>query len=772
MEKFTLYLNGLDCAHCAEKIRSEAEKLPGVEKAEMNFMAKKLNVTLSPDIAKDLVYDNVISLVKNTEPDVTPAEINALKPKNRVRLVLEGLDCPDCAEKIRSYAENMNSVERAEMNFLTKQLSLELKQQADESRVVFTLENFIKAIEPDVKVTKADKAEKIKADDEKAVSPVIIARLGVTAALFIAGLILRDTPLGLWIFLAAYAVIGLDIVMKAAANILKGRAMDECFLMTIATVGAFIIGEYPEGVAVMFLYQLGEMFQSYAVRRSRRSISQLMDIRPDSASLKRDGEVTVCHPDEISVGDTIIIKPGEKIPLDAEIIYGSTTIDNSALTGESVPVKAEVGTAILSGGVNLSGLIEARVTKKYGESTAAKILELVENSAAKKAKTENFITRFAKIYTPCVVTAAVILAAVPMLIKGGFSSEWLYRALSFLVVSCPCALVISVPLSFFGGIGGASARGILVKGGSCLEALAKCERVVFDKTGTLTTGTFDVTEISAVNISENELLKLAAYAESASNHPVAQSILNRYGNEAPTEISAAEIAGKGVKAEYDGKIILAGSIKLMKENGIDNVSEVTGAGTIVYVAYDKKYAGYIRISDTIKKDAPSAVERMKKSGIETVMLTGDRKEAAEIIAKETGVDRFEAELLPQNKVESLERLMNDGKITAFTGDGINDAPVLMRADVGIAMGGIGSDAAIEAADVVLMTDEPSKINEAIGIAKKTTGIVKQNIVFSLGVKGVILVLTALGVTTMWIAVFGDVGVAVIAVLNAMRARKN
>ncbi|MBQ2824234.1 MAG: cadmium-translocating P-type ATPase [Oscillospiraceae bacterium] len=774
MEKIVLQLNGLDCAHCAEKIRDAVEKLVGIEKAEMNFMSKKLYVTAAPDIKKDLVYDNIIGTIKNIEPDVEPVELGAKPAAGTVLLILEGLDCAECGEKIRSYAEAMNSVEKAELNFLTKKLTLVTAPSADEKRVIFTLENFIRAIEPDVKVISGQAALDYKAErpaEENEISRLMTARLAVTAVLFAVGLILREGPYAMWIFLAAYAVIGTEIVAKAAANILKGRAMDECFLMTVATVGAFIIGEYPEGVAVMFLYQLGEMFQSFAVRRSRKSISQLMDIRPDSANVKNHDEIVTCHPEAVSVDDIIVIKPGEKVPLDAEIISGSTTVDSSALTGESVPVKAEKGDVVLSGSVNVSGLIEARVIKEYGESTAAKILELVENSAAKKAKTENFITRFAKVYTPCVVGAAVLLAVVPMIIEGGFSSEWLYKALSFLVVSCPCALVISVPLSFFGGIGGASAKGILVKGGSSLETLAKCRRVVFDKTGTLTTGTFSVTEISAVNMSEDELLKLAAYAESVSNHPVAQSVMKRWGKEVPSDISAEEIAGKGVKAEVSGKVILAGSVKLMDENGIRDVPSVKGAGTVVYVACDGVYAGYIRISDTVKKDSAAAVGQLKKSGIETVMLTGDRKEAAEAIASEMGVDSFKAELLPGDKVTELEKLMADGKITAFTGDGINDAPVLMRSDVGIAMGGIGSDAAIEAADVVLMTDEPSKINEAIKIAKKTKSIVTQNIVFSLGVKGIILILTALGFTTMWIAVFGDVGVAVIAVLNAMRARK-
>ena len=429
------------------------------------------------------------------------------------------------------------------------------------------------------------------------------------------------------------------------------------------------------------------------------------------------------------------------------MISGSTTIDASALTGESVPVNAEIGSVLLSGSVNLTGLVEAKVTKAYGDSTVSKILELVENSAAKKAKTENFITRFAKIYTPCVVIAAVLLAVIPMIIQGGYSSEWLYKALSFLVVSCPCALVISVPMSFFGGIGGASKRGILVKGGACFENLAKCRRIVFDKTGTLTTGTFSVTEISPLNTDETRLLELAAYAESTSNHPAAQSVMKRYGKSVEADISSEEIAGKGVKAVFNGKTVLAGNEKLMDEYNVRNVADVKKEGTVIHIAENGEYRGYIRISDSIKPDSAKAVSDMKKSG----------------------VDRFIAELLPDGKVSELEKLMSDGIITAFAGDGINDAPVLMRSDVGIAMGALGSDAAIEAADVVLMTDEPSKINEAIAISKRTNSIVRQNIVFALGVKLLILILTALGYTSMAVAIFGDVGVAMLAILNAMRA---
>ena len=627
-----IYLEGLDCAHCGEKIRSKAESHRLVRKAELNFMAKKLLLELEDNAERSEAFEAVSRVIKEIEPDVIPSEISNAPSSDKAVLVLEGLDCANCAEKIRSFAENLNGVKKAEMNFMAKKLTLELSPSANRSRIIETVTAQINALEPDVNVI-TDGNTKPAPKEEKLLPVMTIARLAAAVLLFITGMLLRESAYALWIFLAAYAVAGTDIVIKAVTNILKGRAFDECFLMTIATLGAFFIGEYPEGVMVMLLYQLGEMFQGYAVRRSRKSIASLMDIRPDSANVRRGNGVVTCSPDEVSVGEIIIVKAGERIPLDCEIISGITTVDTSALTGESVPVNAEAGSALLSGSVNLTGLVEARVTKSYNESTVSKILELVENSAAKKARTENFITRFAKVYTPCVVIAAVLLAAVPMIIEGGFSSEWLYKALSFLVVSCPCALVISVPLSFFGGIGGASRCGILVKGGSCFENLAKCRRIVFDKTGTLTTGTFEVTEISPVSVSEDELLTLAANAESTSNHPAARAVLERYGKDVPSGISAEEIAGKGVKAVCGGRIVLAGNEKLMRENGVDSFASVKSEGTVIHVAENGTYKGYIRISDSIKPDSAQAVSDMKQAGIETVMLTGDRREAAEIAAK-------------------------------------------------------------------------------------------------------------------------------------------
>ena len=601
------------------------------------------------------------------------------------------------------------------------------------------------------------------------------------AVLFLAAELIGQSGLlkGIWTlfpFLAAFLVVGCDVVMKAFRNMLRGQVFDENFLMSIATVGAFFTGSYGEGVAVMLFYQVGELFQSYAVAKSRRSISDLMNIRPDYANVERDGEVSSVDPEEVSIGEVILVKAGEKIPLDGEIVEGSSMLDTSALTGESLPREAEAGMEVLSGCVNMSGVLRIRVTKPFGESTVARILDLVENAGSKKSKSENFITKFARYYTPFVVIAAVLLAVIPPLATGGNFAEWIHRALIFLVISCPCALVISIPLSFFGGIGGASREGILVKGSNYLEALSQAEIVVFDKTGTLTKGSFSVAETEAVGRSKEELLELAAYAEMYSNHPISLSLREAYRKELDRSRveHAEEIAGYGVRAEVDGITVYAGNEKLMKRQGIEYAVPFR-AGTVVHVAADGQYAGYIRIADEIKPDAKKAVEQLKANRVKkTVMLTGDNQETAKAVAEELGIDEVRAQLLPGDKVEKLEELLNQvspkGKLV-FVGDGMNDAPVLSRADIGIAMGALGSDAAIEAADVVIMTDEPSKIAQAIKISRRTLGIVKQNIVFALGVKGFFLILGACGAANMWEAVFADVGVSVIAILNAMRALK-
>lgn len=605
----------------------------------------------------------------------------------------------------------------------------------------------------------------------------LLVRIIVAAVLFAAGGLLHlEGWAELGVYLVCYAVIGWDIVWKAITNILHGQVFDENFLMTIATVGALILGEHSEGVAVMLFYQVGEWFQSYAVSKSRRSITSLMDIRPDYANIEKDGKLIQVDPEDVKIGDTIIVKPGERVPLDGKIIKGSSTLDTSALTGESMPREVEAGMEVISGCINQTGILTIQTTKEFGESTVAKILDLVENASDKKGRMENFITRFARYYTPVVVFAALALAVLPPLVTGQAFSIWIYRALTFLVISCPCALVISIPLSFFGGIGGASKIGVLVKGSNYLEALAYTETVVFDKTGTLTKGSFAVTEIQANGITDEELLELAAYAEDYSNHPISLSIQKAYGkkidNSRITDVQ--EIAGHGVQAVIDGMTVLAGNAKLMEREHIPYTAS-NAIGTVVYVAFDGRYAGCIVIADEIKADAPAAIKTLKAAGIrQTVMLTGDADAVGQDVARRLGLDRAYTELLPADKVDRVEELLaqkSDKGMLAFVGDGINDAPVLARADVGIAMGALGSDAAIEAADVVLMTDEPSKIAAIMQIARKTIRISNENIVFALGVKFLVLILGAVGRANMWAAVFADVGVSVIAILNAIRAMR-
>lgn len=576
------------------------------------------------------------------------------------------------------------------------------------------------------------------------------------------------------IYMISYFIVGLEIVSEALRNITRGKIFDENFLMTVATIGAFAIGEFPEAVAVMLFYQVGELFQSYAVDKSRKSISSLMDIRPDFANVERDGKVEKIEPDEVKIGEDIVVKPGEKIPLDGYIIEGTTSLDTKALTGETLPKEVSEGEEVLSSCINLNGVIKIRVTKEYGESTVSKILDLVENASSKKSKSENFITKFAKYYTPVVVIVAIILAILPpLMIPNASFSDWLYRALSFLVVSCPCALVISIPLSFFGGIGGASKMGVLIKGSNYLEQLANTEIVVFDKTGTLTEGVFEVQKIETVGIDKEELLKITAYAENYSNHPISLSIKNAYRREINEKqiTKTEELSGLGIIAQVEEKEVLVGNEKLMQERQI-NFTKCNEIGTILYVAIDGKYVGYFVIADKIKEDSEKAIQDLKKNHIkQTVMLTGDKKEIGENVAKELALDKVYTELLPAGKVEKVEELLKEksekGKLV-FVGDGINDAPVLAISDIGIAMGALGSDAAIETADVVLMTDEPSKIVSVIQLAKRTMKIVKQNIVFAIFIKVLVLILSAFGISTMWEAVFADVGVSIIAIVNALR----
>lgn len=588
-----------------------------------------------------------------------------------------------------------------------------------------------------------------------------------------------SAPVNFAVFLVPYLVIGWDIVYKAVRGIVNGQVFDENFLMTIATFGAFGVGEYSEAVAVMLFYQVGELFQSYAVSRSRQSIADLMDICPEYANLEKDGELVQTDPDDVEIGDIIVIKPGERVPLDGTVISGESMVDTSALTGESVPRRVETGSEIISGCINESGVLRVEVTKEFDDSTVARILELVENASSKKAQVENFITRFARYYTPAVVAAAALLAVVPPLALGAGFGLWIQRACIFLVISCPCALVISVPLSFFGGIGAASRNGVLVKGSNYLEALAQMDTIVFDKTGTLTKGEFKVTEIRPSGMSGEELLRLAALAEHYSNHPISLSIRDAYekagGRMNLSSIGKnEEISGHGVRTEIDGSVVLAGNGRLMEAERIA-YEPCESIGTVVYLARDGVFAGTIVISDTVKEYAAQAIRDLKQAGVKrTVMLTGDRKAVGEAVAEKLGLDEVFTELLPADKVEQVERLLDgqaEGRKLAFVGDGINDAPVLTRADIGIAMGSMGSDAAIEAADVVLMDDDPARISVVVRISRKTLSIVKQNIVFALGVKALVLGLGAFGIANMWEAVFADVGVSVIAILNAMRALK-
>lgn len=603
--------------------------------------------------------------------------------------------------------------------------------------------------------------------------PLII----ISAVIFVAAILIHSSIacLGLVLFIASYLIAGGNVLYKAVRNILHGKVFDENFLMTIATIGALCIGKYTEAVAVMLFYQVGELFQSYAVAKSRKSISELMDIRPDHANVKRGESITTVDPSEVEIGETIIIKVGEKVPLDGEVIDGTSSLDTSALTGESVPREVSAGNEILSGCINLNGVLTVKVTKGFEESTVSKILDLVENASSKKSKSENFITKFARVYTPIVVVIALALAVVPTLIlPDAVFSDWLYRALTFLVVSCPCALVISIPLSFFGGLGGASRRGVLIKGSNYLESLAKTEIMVFDKTGTLTEGVFDVQKIHSVSITEDELLELAAYAENFSTHPISMSLKRCYEKDIDSSQveNVKEIAGHGVTADVKGRAVAVGNSKLMDELGVSHLSDEI-LGTTLHVAVDGEYAGYIIISDRLKSDATEAVTKLKSKHVKKIaMLTGDSEFVGTRIARQLNIDEVYAELLPADKVEKVEELMKQKSakgVLTFVGDGINDAPVLARADIGVAMGGMGSDAAIEAADVVIMTDEPSKLVDAITISKRTLKIVYQNIAFALTVKLAVLILAALGLANMWEAIFADVGVTIIAILNSFRA---
>lgn len=787
MSKKEIILGGLNCAHCAEVINEKVSKLEEIEYCNLNFINKKLTLEIACDsnIDEDLVIKKVIKMINDIEPGLDIKVLRDEKINNKkVEIALGGLNCAHCGEEIGNKVSKLDNVIQSNLNFISKKLTFEVAKNVDEKLVTEEIIKIINDTEPglDIKVSFSDTKTKKENKEEVEISNKgDLIKLIIGSIMYIFGIFQTATgfesKFANIVFLMVYLIVGYDVLLKALKNASKGRVFDENFLMSIATVGAVIIGEVPEAVGVMLFYKIGEYLQDIAVGKSRKSITSLMQIRPDSANLKVGSEIKVVSPEEVSIGDIIVVKPGEKIPLDGVVVDGFSMVDTSALTGESVLREIGVGESALSGFINKNALLTIEVTKEFGESTVSKILDLVENASSKKSKTENFISKFAKYYTPFVLISAMVIAFIPpLVVPNAEFLDWFYRGLVFLVVSCPCALVLSIPLSFFSGIGNSSKHGILIKGSNYLEALKNVDTVVFDKTGTLTKGVFKVTKVSPVGISEEELIEYAAYAEANSNHPIAKSIVNYYKESIDLEKITyfEEIAAHGIKVKYNDLHILAGNDKLMSSENI-LYFPTDDIGTVVYIAVNGAYRGYIVISDEIKEDSKEAIKNLKLSGVkEVVMLTGDNEKVANKIANELGIDKVYSNLLPNEKVDRLEDIFKEKlpkEKVAFVGDGINDAPVLARADVGIAMGALGSDAAIEAADVVLMTDEPSKIAKAIEISRKTNKIVWQNIVFALGVKVIVLILSAGGVATMWEAIFADVGVALIAVLNAMRVMK-
>ena len=809
--KKDLILGGLTCAHCAEEIGKGVRKIDGIVDSNMNFVNKKLTVLFDSTYNEEEVIKAIIKKIDSIEPglDIQVVEkkirkvaTNKPNPNKKKELILGGLTCAHCAEEIGNAVSKMEGIKNSNLNFVNKKLSFEIDSNKDEAVLIKAIIAKIDSIEPGLDIQVNDdkkhlidlnsnrvttqkvktqqtvkenkKKAKFSLNDEKAKLFKIIIGALVFIFAFYQEATGHENQYSLFIFLASYVIVGGDVLYKAFRNITRGRIFDENFLITVATIGAIIIGESSEAVGVMLFYKIGEYLQELAVGKSRKSISELMQIRPDVANLKVGNGVEVVDPEDVEIGDYIVVKPGEKVPLDGVIVEGNSMVDTSALTGESVLRTVKKGDELLSGFINKNALLTVQVTKDFSESTVSKILDMVENASSKKSKTENFISVFSRYYTPVVVTLAALLSILPpLLIEGALFSDWLHRGLIFLVVSCPCALVLSIPLSYFSGIGVASKNGILIKGSNYLEALRYVDTVVFDKTGTLTEGVFDVVNLKAIGVSEDELMKFASIAEANSNHPIAKSILKYYNKQVDLNKidEYEEIAAHGIKVKYENNIILAGNEKLMKVNNI-KIEKNTDIGTVVYVAVNNKFIGYIVIADKIKKDSEEAIKGIKEQGIkQTVMLTGDNKDVAQSVAEKLKLDKVFSNLLPNEKVDRIEELYvgrNEKEKIAFVGDGINDAPVLARVDVGIAMGGLGSDAAIEAADIVIMTDEPSKIAKGIKISKKTYKIVWQNIIFALGIKIIVMVFGAMGMASMWEAVFADVGVAILAVLNAMR----
>lgn len=763
-------LPNLDCAHCAAKIEGAVQELDEVVSAHMDFVQKRMDVMSIGDAVA--LEGTIAALADRIEPGVI---VRLQQPTQT--FTIEGLHCAHCAGKIEDALNDASFIQSAELDFVNKRLMVK-SGTAPESLLAF-IQSTADRIEDGVTFHPAKREAKAalsaaRLRDGLAARKDELFVLIAAALLFVAGFLVGDGEwLSMLIFLAAYIVVGGKIVIQAVRGVVNRQFFNEQVLMVVASIGAFGIGAWEEAVAVMLFYRTGELAQDLAVDRSRQSISSLMDIRPEFATLQVGDEWHEVAPEDVGIDDIILVRPGEKIPLDGIVIDGESQLDTAALTGESVPRIVHSGEEALSGSINLTGVLTMRVVSRYADSTVAKILELVEHASARKAKMERFVTRFARVYTPAVVAAAVALATLPtLLIPGAEFQTWLYRALLFLVCSCPCALVISIPLSFFGGIGGASKAAILIKGANYLEALAEVKTVVFDKTGTLTHGTFRVVKVAPANgVARDELLACAAALETHSTHPIARSVCEAY-HEPLAEVSdVTEVAGRGLRGTLDGQELLVGNARLLTEAGVAMVP-AEDVGSVVYVARNGDYIGYLLVADEVKEDSFVAVRALKELGItRTILLSGDRKSTAEAIGEKLGLDEVQSELLPGDKVSALEAIQEEtekGRV-AYVGDGLNDAPVLARADVGIAMGGVGSDAAIEAADVVLMTDEPSKTAQAIRIARRTRVIVWENVIFALGVKAVVLFLGAIGIATMWAAVFADVGVAFLAILNAMRA---
>lgn len=692
-------------------------------------------------------------------------------------LGLEGLNCANCASKIEKLTNEIDGVDNATLDFVTKRLRVNIVEENRSKGIIEEIKNIVKRLEPDVKVIEKGHDHQHSHDhDHGDIGKKDIIKIIISGILFVIPWLFKlDGTSRFTIYLASYIIIGSEIIIRAIKNLFAGQPFDENFLMTVATLGAFAIGEYPEGVAVMLFYQVGEFFQGLAVNHSRKSISSLVDIRPDYANLEKNEEIVIVNPKDVHIGDYIIVKPGEKVPLDGVVVQGKSSVDTSNITGESVPRTINIGDMVLSGFVNREGLLKVEVKKEFQDSTVSKILDLVENASSKKAPTENFITKFARYYTPVVVFTALAIGLIPPLFLGYDISDWAYRAFVFLVISCPCALVISIPLGFFGGIGGASKVGVLIKGGNYLEGLNEVDTIVFDKTGTITKGTFKVTEVDGFGeTTADEIIELAALGESYSNHPIGKSIVDAYGKEIDKNriTNYREIAGKGTQSDIDGNKILIGNKKIFEDNNI-KVEEKESIGTIVYVGRNGAHIGTIVVSDELKENVINDIKNIKSEGIkETIMLSGDKEETARKVGELVGIDKVYGNLLPQDKVKIFEKILMEtkGKV-AFVGDGVNDAPVLARADIGIAMGALGSDAAIEASDIVIMTDEIGKVAIGMKIAKNTKRIVTQNIIFALGVKLIVLALGAFGFATMWEAVFADVGVSIIAILNSIRALK-